>query len=157
MAQLSEKASGKYFFFTDADTAVPENWVLQMLPHFENETGIVSGITLIKPKSILGAFQCIDWVLAQGLLKIMGDIKMPVSAVGNNMAVSKKAYDSVGGYKKIPFSVTEDFELFRQLRKKSWKSKNLFYTGIMAEAMPIKGFGALLHQRKRWMQGGPET
>lgn len=153
LAQLAQKATGKFYFFTDADVEVPEDWLVQMLPHFEEKVGIVTGMTVVKSKTLGGIFQCIDWIFAISILKILSDFRIPVSAMGNNMAVTKEAYESVGGFEKIPFNVTEDFEIFKQLVKKKWKFKNLFYPQVTASTEPIRSFKTLLHQRKRWMKG----
>ncbi len=40
----------------------------------------------------------------------------PLSAIGNNMSYRKSAYLEVGGYEKIPFSVTEDFQLLMAIK-----------------------------------------
>jgi cellulose synthase/poly-beta-1,6-N-acetylglucosamine synthase-like glycosyltransferase len=69
------------------------------------------------------------------------------------MFISKEAYRSTGGYENIPFSVTEDFQLFRETLKKGWKYKNLTNEGVLSYSRPMESFAKILQQRKRWMQG----
>lgn len=153
LAQLAQKAKGDFFFITDADIQVPPNWIPSLLEHFTNKTGIVSGCTYSKPSSFLGKAQQLDWLFAFGMVHVVSDLNIPVSAVGNNMAIRKEAYLSTGGYEKIPFSVTEDQELFIHTLKNGWGFKNLFNPHCLAITEPISSWGALLKQRRRWMSG----
>jgi 1,2-diacylglycerol 3-beta-glucosyltransferase len=67
--------------------------------------------------------------------------------------ISRKAYESTGGYAAIPFSVTEDLQLFLETLKKGWKYKNLMSPDSLAISKPIESFSKLLSQRKRWTKG----
>jgi cellulose synthase/poly-beta-1,6-N-acetylglucosamine synthase-like glycosyltransferase len=73
--------------------------------------------------------------------------------MGNNMLITRAAYESTGGYENMPFSVTEDVQLFRRVIKNGFNSYNFFHAGVLALSTPAPTWGALLHQRKRWMQG----
>ena len=73
--------------------------------------------------------------------------------MGNNMIVSKEAYRSVGGYESLPFSITEDFELFKHINKKGYQCLHIFKKEVVGQTLPINGFINLLNQRKRWMKG----
>jgi len=97
--------------------------------------------------------QSLDWTFAFGMVKVVSDRNMPVSAVGNNMSITRECYNSVGGYENIPFSVTEDFELFQHVIKKGWKYKQLLNAPVLAYTKGIESFGKLILQRKRWMHG----
>ena len=97
--------------------------------------------------------QMLDWSLALGMVKIVSGWKIPVTGVGNNMMISKAAYNEVGGYKNIPFSVTEDFALFQAVAKKGYHYQQLANEGSLVRTFAIKGFWNLMNQRKRWMSG----
>jgi cellulose synthase/poly-beta-1,6-N-acetylglucosamine synthase-like glycosyltransferase len=124
-----------------------------MLSYYEPKIGTISGLSLISDKSPLSVFQNLEWTFAFGMVKVSSEMNVPVSAVGNNMLISKEAYWSTGGYEKIPFSVTEDFELFRQTLKRGWKYKNLANGSVLSFSKPMESFSKILSQRKRWMQG----
>ncbi|HXA01810.1 MAG TPA: glycosyltransferase [Cytophagaceae bacterium] len=153
LAQLAHQAKGEFYFITDADILVPENWIREMLSYYTPELGTVSGLSLIDDKSILSQFQNLEWIFAFGMVKVSSEVNIPVSAVGNNMFITKEAYWSTGGYENIPFSVTEDFQLFRETLKKGWKYKTLANQQILAYSKPMESFCKVLSQRKRWMQG----
>jgi cellulose synthase/poly-beta-1,6-N-acetylglucosamine synthase-like glycosyltransferase len=127
-----------------------------MVANFQNEIGIITGFTGISGYSIFHKFQNIDWCFALGMVKVITDYGKPVTAMGNNMAVSKEAYWSVGGYEGIPFSITEDLELSKQIIRKGFKAKNLLDERILAWSLPAESFLQLLKQRKRWMSGAME-
>lgn len=42
-----------------------------------------------------------------------------MTGLGNNMAVSREAYDAVGGYEQIGFSIVEDYALFIAIIRKN--------------------------------------
>ena len=153
LAQLAHEANGDFYFITDADISVPENWIREMLSYYEPGLGTVSGLSLIDDKGMLSQFQNLEWIFAFGMVKVSSELNIPVSAVGNNMFITKEAYWSTGGYENIPFSVTEDFQLFRETLKKGWKYKTLANHKILAYSRPMESFVKVLSQRKRWMQG----
>ncbi len=169
LAQLAHHATGEYFFFTDADISVPPAWIngmLSILPkalesdenNAENNAqskkiGIITGFTLIEGENIFHHLQSLDWSLALGMVRAFGTFNLPVTAMGNNMAVSREAYEACGGYEKIGFSLVEDFALFRAIIDKGFGFKNLISKQITAFSMPILSFKKLLEQRKRWLFG----
>lgn len=149
LAQLAKKASGQYLFITDADMELPESWIKGMLSAFDTNTGIVTGVT----KILNNSNQSIDWLFALGMVKVLADYDIPVTSMGNNMAIKRDAYEAVGGYESIPFSITEDLELFKQVYKKGFEVKQLYNKEVLGVSKPMKGINKLLEQRKRWMQG----
>ena len=153
LARLAHHATGEYFFFTDADVVVPESWIEGMLGGFKEGVGMVSGVTGIREEGMWAYFQRLDWIFALGLVKVINNLGYSATALGNNMAVSREAYYAVGGYENIPFSVTEDFELLKQIKRKGYKGGQLYNKEVLAQSAPEPGWKRLLHQRKRWMKG----
>ncbi len=156
LAQLAHKAKGDYYLITDADVAVNPYWAREIVSHFEERTGIVSGATIVEDGGTMGRMQEIDWMYFMGLLKSFYNIGLNCTAVGNNMAVSKKAYWETGGYENIPFSVTEDYKLYKEVRKKNWNTKNILNARIINRSRAIHQFRSLMSQRKRWLIGARE-
>ena len=153
LAHLAKEAKADFFFITDADIKVPTLWIQSLLSNYNEKIGIVSGATITKGTTLFHDCQSLDWVYGFGMIKVVSDHLIPVSAVGNNMMISRIAYESTGGYEKIPFSVTEDFQLFIETLKNGWKYKNLLSADNLAVSKPIESFFQLLVQRKRWMKG----
>lgn len=150
---LESKATGEVLFITDADMVLPKDWIQYMLSGFKKNTGIVNGFSVPDSVSLPGRMQAIDWLYSMSLIQLVSDLGRPVTAIGNNMAVLRKAYQDVGGYEKIPFSIIEDFELFKAVKKKGYNVKNILSYRVLAYTQPIYSFTGLLQQRKRWMRG----
>ncbi len=153
LAQLAHYAKGDYLFFTDADTRVPPGWIEAMLAECDSSTGIVTGVTLVEGSRLFDRMQALDWLNALGLIKIASDWQIPLTAMGNNMLVSRQAYAATGGYESLPFSMVEDWQLFRAIIAGGFGFRNLLQTNVLAFTKPVATLTDWLHQRKRWMQG----
>ena len=155
LANLYEYSTGKYFLICDADVTVNPEWVNGMIFNFEHDSkiGHQVGITSIKSTKLWHHFQSIDWLHALTLLKIAADLKIPLTGLGNNSAVTREAYEATGGYARIPFSITEDFALFHEIVKKEFDFKNTINREVFNQTLPTFNLKEFLHQRKRWMVG----
>ena len=153
LAQLSRKAKGDYLLYTDADMQLPSNWITTMLACLKSNTGVVNGYSLPQVNNIFSAMQGMDWLLAQKQLQMLYQWGIPVTAMGNNMLVKKKAYESTGGYENLGFSVTEDFQLFQAIVNQGWGFNNAFNKSKPGLTLPEKNIYSLISQRFRWMQG----
>ncbi len=153
LAQLVRIAQGEYYFFCDADIAVNSNWIKNMLRHFHPGVGVVNGITVMESKGIYSDCQSIEWILALSSFKLLSFFNIPVTSMGNNMAVSSEAYHATGGYEHIGFSVVEDYALFKAILGKGYRFYQTFEPGVIAGSVPVDSIKSQLAQRKRWMQG----
>lgn len=154
LAHLVDRCKAEYIFVTDADIVVGKNWVMSLLPNLQlPQMGMVSGTTLVKGNGFLEAGQSLDWTLGNGYLIGLNQLGLKSTAVGNNMAFTRQAYLATGGYENLPFSVTEDFQLFSAIRSKGFKTENRLEKASLNISKPQYDFIKLLHQRKRWMMG----
>jgi cellulose synthase/poly-beta-1,6-N-acetylglucosamine synthase-like glycosyltransferase len=153
LAQLAHHARGTYFFITDADIQVPSKWIYTLLSYFNDKIGIVSGSTMIKGDSIFERCQKIDWVYAFSMVDSVARLKIPVSGVGNNMAIKSKVYWETGGYENIKFSVVEDLDLFEKTITLGYQFVNVMDMDSLAFSTPQKSYKELLLQRHRWLKG----
>ncbi len=153
LAQMAHQASGKYFFISDADVRVPEDWVQTLLPFIQYGKNIVSGTTIVRTNSGWQQLQQWEWLFLYTLNSFMQDFQ-EITCSGNNMALSAEAYWESGGYENIEFSVTEDYQLFLSLKRKGYHHIQLFEANATARSAPTYQFKDLLDQRKRWISGG---
>lgn len=153
LARLAQSARGEYLLITDADVVVPPTWIGGMVSSVRENTGIVNGITLVKARFLFGLFQSFDWTRSLSYIQVLGGKKVPVTAMGNNMLITKEAYDSVGGFEATKGSITEDFSIFRKIVDAGYGYRTYFNETVLAFTKAQTGFGALLVQRKRWMKG----
>lgn len=155
IANAIEIAKGEIILTTDADCVVSPTWVKTIASYYQDDISMVCGYTNQKWESIFQAVQDMDFIY---LLTVgAGSINLgkPLSAIGNNMSYRKSVYLEVGGYEKIPFSVTEDFELLMAFKK--IKNKKIIYPvdkGALVTSEPCKDVKTLFRQKKRWAIGG---
>ncbi len=155
LAVLAEQAKGEIILITDADIVVNPKWASGMTSSLiQSKAGLVAGVTNIKAHNLFTQFQQVDWLYFMGIFFTFSFIKRPISAVGNNMAFWKKAYLETGGYPAIPFSITEDYALFKAIRSKGYQTIQLMNQETLLYSKPIDTLMGLLKQRKRWLVGG---
>lgn len=154
LAQLAKKAKGEYLLITDADTLVPKTWTREMVEIAEKkQVATLTGITLLRGGGLLGQWQSLEWMQMLHLAEGMAALGLPFTAMGNNCLVKKSAYETIGGYESIPFSVTEDFALYNALRRKGYDFWQTTTPKVQAWSWPMESFTSLLRQRKRWLSG----
>ncbi|TGE24998.1 glycosyltransferase [Hymenobacter aquaticus] len=153
LAHLARAATSDYFFITDADIAVPVGWIPALLPFATPEVGTVTGLTVVHGPRLFDRLQGLDWLQSLGLVQVVSDLGRPVTAMGNNMLVTRAAYEATGGYENLPFSVTEDFALFKAVLARGFTFRNVYRPEALACSLPIGTPLRLLHQRRRWLRG----
>ncbi|KAA9339352.1 glycosyltransferase [Hymenobacter busanensis] len=153
LAHLARAATTDYFFITDADISLPTTWVQGLLRHATPGRGTVTGLTVVHGPRLFDQLQGLDWLVSLALVQVVSDRGQPVTAMGNNMLITRAAYQATGGYENLPFSVTEDYELFRAVLRKGFGWVNVFETEVLAESLPVASWSKLLHQRRRWLRG----
>jgi len=153
LAQLAVRATGEYLFFTDADVRVPPTWIKSMLAAWKRRVGLVNGVTLVAGEGLAARLQAIEWAYAISLMRRFAERKIPITAMGNNMMTTREAYHATGGYEHLPFSITEDYQLFRCILAKGFGFRQAFNPGVLAFTAPAGSWQHLLQQRKRWMTG----
>ncbi|UOG76580.1 glycosyltransferase [Hymenobacter tibetensis] len=153
LAHLTKAATTDFFFITDADIAVPRTWIQGLLAHTAPQVGTITGLTLVEGPRIFHQLQGLDWLMSLGLVQAVSDLGQPVTAMGNNMLITRTAYEATGGYEQLPFSVTEDYELFRATIRLGFDYRIIFRPEVLAISLPMRTLGNLLHQRRRWTRG----
>ncbi|MDO7853793.1 glycosyltransferase [Hymenobacter convexus] len=153
LAHLARHATTEYFFITDADIHLPISWIESLLSHAAPGVGTVTGITAVRGPRLFHQLQGIDWLLSLSLVQVVSEQGRPVTAMGNNMLVTRAAYEATGGYEALPFSVTEDFALFQAAVARGFGFRHVFSAAARADSLPMPNWPALLKQRRRWLRG----
>lgn len=151
-----EASNGEILLFTDADCTVRSDWVEQTVKYYDGPTvGIIAGFTSLKSQGWFESMQALDWFLLFSVAAAAIRLRFPVTAIGNNLSIRRKAYDAVGGYRVIPFSVTEDYALFHAVTSQTtFKAKFPLDRTTLVESNPCKSWGELYRQKMRWFTGG---
>lgn len=162
---------GEIVLLTDADCLVPPHWVRAMVMQFTAEVGLVGGFTLLSPSpalrnllpqsyraSCFGKIQTLDWMYLLTVGAGAAGLGKPVSILGNNFGFRRTAYEQIGGYEKLGFSIIEDFALMRKiLEHTKWRMRFALNADTAIFSFPSPTWGEYVDQRRRWAAGGKEV
>ncbi|CAM4218910.1 glycosyltransferase [Zobellia nedashkovskayae] len=152
LTQIADNAKGKYFFMTDADVLVNKNWINSVLANFSDTVDMIGGITGVVDTGIFSKYQNFDWIYSYASRHIVSKYENRFfAAMGNNMAMKSKVYKNIGGYKKIPFSIAEDYDLFKHAINLGFKAKSMLEEDILAFTYPIDKLSKYIAQQRRWL------
>ena len=125
LAQLVTKCIFENILICDADMRVKPQWAKTLAGELEKGFGMICGPTVVEGPSFFAKLQSLDWLMGMAIAKSHDVLGIPITGVGNNMAVNRQAYQEVGGYEKLPFSITEDYKLFQAIHEKAgWKYRD---------------------------------
>lgn len=142
---------------TDADCAPPPGWARNHIAYFAEDAsvGCVCGHTYVENTSPFDAVQALDWAYLLATTSVFVETDRPITAMGNNMALRREAYEAVGGYPALPFSVTEDYVLFKTIADASgFQVRYPFDPGLRNYTLPLASVVDMYQQRRRWARGG---
>lgn len=151
-------AGGDVLLLTDADCIAPPGWAGRLASAFSDpEVSLAAGFTLVEGRSFFARMQALDWLFLVSLAAAGTAAGLPLTAVGTNLAVRRRAYEAVGGFAGLPFSVTEDYRLFSALVGNTPRRARFMADPAAAvTTMPCGTWGDFLRQKKRWFLGGVE-
>lgn len=149
------ESSGELLMITDADCIVPPTWIEATVRFYEPGMGIVGGISLQHATNAFTGMQSLDWAFLLGVAAAGVGLRNPLSTIGNNLSFRRAAYQQVGGYEGIPFSITEDYSLFQAIvRTGSWRYAYPADDSLLVISKPCRSWRELIRQKHRWGKGG---
>jgi cellulose synthase/poly-beta-1,6-N-acetylglucosamine synthase-like glycosyltransferase len=155
LAQGIEAATGEIILITDADCTVPRTWVEQTANRYDSEVGLIGGFTLQKSTTPFEGMQSLDWTFILGMAAATAGLGHPLGSIGNNLSFRKSVYNQVGGYRKLKFSVTEDYTVVQAIvGLNKWKYLYPIDLKHLVESKSCPNFQSLIRQKHRWGKGG---
>jgi len=165
LTQGLKQINHEIVLITDADCVVPVTWIENMVRYFTDHVGLVGGFTSLFPfreikiskdsKNLFARVQALDWAFLQTMNAFNSNAGKPISILGNNFGFRLKAYQQVGGFEKIGFSVTEDFALMEAIRRQTdWKIIHTIDPKTAIYSHPLPDLKSFFQQRLRWIKGG---
>jgi cellulose synthase/poly-beta-1,6-N-acetylglucosamine synthase-like glycosyltransferase len=152
-----ERARGDLLLFTDGDCWVPPGWAEEMRRHFlrDDRVGAVLGrIELPEGASFLARFQAFEQPLLNQYNFGSAGLGMPTGCFGNNLAVRAEALRSLGGFRSLGYSVTEDALLLNALcRAGRWKVRVCASDRAAVTTVAKTGWRDFVQQHTRWNAG----
>lgn len=158
LANAVKISNGEVILTTDADCTVDPRWALTLASYYKPDVGFVGGYTTQRDDTAFYGMQAIDFIYLLTVAAGSINLKKPLSCIGNNMSYRKSAYLEVGGYEKLKFSVTEDFNLLMAIHNlNKYKIIYPLDNGGLVTSKPCTNLKSLYWQKKRWGVGGIES
>ena len=117
------------------------------------KTGMVCAYTNVKSDKMFHYFQAIEWYYMHTFACAGIGIDIVLGCFGNNISITKEAYNTIGGFDNLEFSVTEDFVLLNAIFREGFEVKYLCDKNTTVETLPVDTFTEYMTQRKRWSIG----
>ncbi len=162
LAQALDRCTGEIVLVTDGDCVVPSTWARAHVRYYTADVGMVAGFTLLdrpgERTTLFGKIQSLDWayLLAVGAGAL--GLGLPLSVLGNNFSFRRAAYHQVGGYRRMGFTIIEDFALMKHLVKQTdWRVCYPVDPTMLVYSRPMPRLRDFYAQRKRWAAGGKEV
>lgn len=158
LANAINLANGEVILTTDADCTVSTTWALTHGSYYFNDVVFVGGFTTQENKDSFSGMQAIDFIYLLIVAAGAQNLGRPLSCIGNNMSYRKSVYDEIGGYKNLPFSITEDSKLQLAINKlNKYKMIYPLDPGGLVVSKPCPDLKTLYWQKKRWGVGGSKN
>lgn len=155
LANAIRISRGEIILTTDADCIVSPTWAKTLVSYYQKDVGFVGGFTTQQDYNTFAGIQAIDFVYLLTVAAGSQNLGKPLSCIGNNMSYLKAAYEEIGGYENLKFSVTEDFNLLMAIHKtKKYKIIYPLDDGALVTSKPCPDWKTLFWQKKRWGVGG---
>ena len=150
-----DHCTGELILMTDADCVVSPGWVRGMVNQFADpDVGLVAGLTSITSNGFLDRVQDVEWTYTQSMAAGGVGNGVPLGCFGNNLAVRRRAFEAVGGYHDIEFSVTEDLALQAAIHDAGFRLRHAIHPMTSVETLPVDSLKEYVKQRHRWVRGG---
>ncbi len=151
-------SSSEIILLTDADCILPPSWVSSMVSCFSNPVGMVAGFSIPKCNDSFSCIQAVDHLFLIGVASGFAGLGIPQSCIGNNLAFRRDAYNNIGGYEAVGYTITEDVGLLQKIRAKS-DYRIVFNRGkdALVKTYAAGNFSEFKKQRMRWLVGGMEV
>ena len=119
LMQGIRKARGEIIFTTDADCAVPPDWLIKMVQYFKPDVSMVLGYSpLVRHPGFLHKILEFDNLFSVIVSAAPVKLGHPFNSVGRNLAYRKNAYESSGGFLALKeFRSGDDIHLTQRFRR----------------------------------------
>ncbi len=152
-----ENAKGEIIVTTDADCFFEDNWLLNLVSEFDDNTGFVAGpVEFVDGSSIFSKIQKLEFsgliVSGAGLI----GANSPTICNAANLAYRKKLYHEVKGFTEhLNISSGDDDFLMQKIWKDTnYKVRFCSKKDAIVRTNSNKTINDFFHQRKRWASKG---
>lgn len=152
LAYLEQSVSTDVFFVADADMRFPARWAetLYGVLMRDDRLGGACGPSLPRESTLWEAFQRVEHASILYLIAANQRLGHIPTAIGNSLILRRRAWEQVGGWRALPPTLVEDYELLRALERASWRFQWVFHPDALGETRAERSFRGWLQQRLRW-------
>lgn len=163
------KSQGEILCFTDADCLPMTTWIAELVSLFTPSVGLVAGYSPYDESWLPDGtphsshlktlfYRFIAYEELKGAAWAAGSIGLGKAwlCTGRNLAYRRAAYDQVGGFEKIRYSVSGDDDLFLLLvrRETDWDIRYTTAPEGFVRTIPPRTFAEFVRQRRRHFSAG---
>ncbi|NQW29407.1 MAG: glycosyltransferase [Ignavibacteria bacterium] len=146
---------GEILLMTDADCVVPEAWIRMHVAAIETDNcGLVAGFTAVAGSKLTDRLQDVEWLFTQAMAAGGVGHNLPLGCFGNNLSVKSSVFKELGGYRSIPFSITEDMALQKAVFERGYSVRHICQPGSTVVTQPCATVAEYINQHHRWARGG---
>ncbi|TAE27265.1 MAG: glycosyltransferase [Candidatus Kapaibacterium sp.] len=149
------RSRGEIVCMTDADCEIPPTWIRAIARMYARpEVGLVAAFTLVSGNRFFDKLQMLEWTINNTMASAGVGLKQPLGCFGNNLSVRRSVYEALGGYERIPFSVTEDLALLQAVFNAGHEVCYVCSPETGIQTMPCPDIASFSKQHQRWVNGG---
>lgn len=147
-------STGKLIITTDADCIAPQNWLRNIAAVYEKTQAamIVAPVAFNNSQRTVELFQSLDFMMMQGITVASHRLKLGSMANGANLAFTREAYTTVGGYEGTTHLASGDDYLLLHKIEQIYPG-NIHYlksTEAIVHTPAQPDWRSFLQQRIRW-------
>lgn len=147
-------SKGELIVTTDADCIVQPAWLQTIAAFYEERkpSFIVMPVAINKSENLLEIFQDLDFVTLQGITAASVQKKFHSMCNGANLAYTRSAFTTVGGFKGIDTIASGDDLLLMHKIYKNDPAKVAYLKSqeVVVRTAPMHSFSEFINQRVRW-------
>ena len=148
------QSKGELIITTDADCVVPTNWLQTIATFYEQNDPafIVMPVSYACRNNFLEIFQALDFMTLQGITGAAVHKNAHSMCNGANLAYSRKAFNTVDGFKGINDIASGDDMLLMHKIYKQYPNgiKYLKSKDVIVHTEPMHSWKDFFNQRVRW-------
>ncbi|HHH84601.1 MAG TPA: glycosyltransferase, partial [Firmicutes bacterium] len=146
ITRVMETAVTDFVFFTDADCLPPLSWVKRGKSYLDEKTGMAIGAVFSSRRNWFAALESTSGALFAFALAPFG--QAPYCS-GGNMIVSRKAFETVGGYDGTPSMASGDDMFLLQKIQKSFSIRPMYERATAVLTHRLYSPGEYVEKNKR--------
>ncbi|MFA6457026.1 MAG: glycosyltransferase [Bacteroidota bacterium] len=142
---------------TDADCIASPNWIRSINSYFEEQVGVVTGLTVYgkdeRLSPLFSGVQFLDFISYTAIAAGAIGLNRMLVSNGSNMAFRIQAFDDTDGFEALTHINTGDDSLLAQKITTSghWSARFAYEPEATIITRPVSTWREVFHQRMRWV------